>query len=126
MQEKEETQKKKVPHEGADVIKLWRDEEGKLWLDDAELGPGPTFDMLNWAQLTVQMPFFYREMVGELMKTMTLARAQLARAMEVHEVKYHGRKPSPSPNDTANSPAAPATDRPVGKAVGTVTPGDTD
>lgn len=80
------------PPEGAKVIRIWRTEDGKVYLNDADLGPGPTFDLLNWAQLTVKMPFFYREMVSELMRLTTYTMKQIAKAMHDHEDHYHHRE----------------------------------
>ena len=103
------------PPEGAKVIRIWRTEDGKLYLNDANLGPGPTFDLLNWAQLSVQMPFFFREMSAEMMRLASHTMKQLARTMGEHESHYHHREvPDKSrdahPGGTSASPEVPGCD----------------
>jgi len=103
------------PPEGAKVIKIWRTEDGKVYLNDADLGPGPTFDLLNWAQLTVKMPFFYREMSSELIRLVSYTMKQIDGAIHNHEIKCHGtedKRPKDAtkdahPDDTSASPEVP-------------------
>lgn len=121
-----EVQRQPEPPEGAKVVRIWRDEEGKTWLNDDGLGPGPTFDLLNWAGITVLMPFFYREMTEQMMRMQQMFHMRVAKAMADHEIKEHGRQmPSPdAPQDTPGSPGgsppdpsgatSPETETPVG------------
>lgn len=97
------------PPEGAKVIRIWRTEDGKVYLNDADLGPGPTFDLLNWAQLTVKMPFFYREMSNELVRMVTFTTKQLKTTIKEHEKQYHHREVAKDahPDDTSASPGVP-------------------
>lgn len=96
------------PPEDAQVIRIWRDDEGKVIIDDAEMGPGPTLDMLHWATITMMMPFFYRELTGEFIKILQSTQIRLARAMISHEEKFHGRDPKgPHQTETPTSGAVP-------------------
>lgn len=95
--------KRPEPPKDAKIIKIWRAEDGKVYLNDADLGPGPTFDLLNWAQLIVQMPYFYREISNEMMHMVNHIMKQLHAVMENHIKDAHQ-------GDTSASPEVPVSD----------------
>ena len=91
----------KEPAEGVPVIQIWVEEDNSIWLKDGKLGPDKTCDYLARALRVAQMPFFFREMVGELVKMSEHHQGLLKKAIAEHELNVHGMM---LPTDGARNP----------------------